>query len=259
MIFHNKTAGAAAGTPEDTFSIPVNEDFTNMSKIRDIGRWHVTNFVKFVSESVSPGAIILDAGAGECAYKRYFSHCEYVSVDLAIGEDRWNYNNLNYIAPLDNLPFDDASFDAILNTQVLEHLEYPRLAVKELFRVLKPGGKLFLTAPMAHEEHQVPYDFFRYTSYGLKSICDQAGFSEIIITPMGGMFTRWAYEIPRIMSLFPSAGIKKGKIKFKGFVLLPLRLVCFLAVRLTQMVFLWIDQLDKEKKFPFGWSLIAQK
>jgi len=270
VTFHNNTTGAAAGTPEDNLSRPgfyfkesqaikLNDDFVNMSRIRDIGRWYVTSFVKFVSESVPPGAIILDAGAGECTYKRNFSHCKYLSVDLAIGEDRWNYNNLDYIAPLDNLPFDDASFDAILNTQVLEHLEYPREAVKELFRVLKPGGRLFLTAPMAHSEHQVPYDFFRYTSYGLKSICEQAGFSEIRITPMGGMFTRWAYEIPRIISLFPSAGIKTGKFKFKGFVLLPFRLVCFLAVRITQMVFLSIDQFDKEKKFPFGWTLIAQK
>lgn len=261
LTFRNHTVGAAAaaGASEEPQAFNPKEDFINRPRIRDIGRWHVTNFVKFASESLPAGTSILDAGAGECAYKEYFSHCEYVSVDLAIGEDRWNYNNLDYIAPLDNLPFADASFDAVLSTQVLEHLEYPREAVKELFRVLKPGGKLFLTAPMAHSEHQAPYDFFRYTSYGLKSICEQAGFGEIIITPLGGLFTRWAYEIPRIIALFPSAGLKKGRIRFKGFMLLPLRGVCFLAVRLTQMGFLCLDRFDKEKKFPFGWSLTAQK
>ena len=270
MTFSNNEVGAAAGMTgtsisraafnfDESKAIKSNEDFINKSRISDIGRWYVTNFVRFVSESLPPGTTILDAGAGECAYQSYFSHCKYISADLAVGDNKWDYSNLDYIAPLDNLPIDDASFDAILCTQVLEHLEYPREAVKELFRVLKPGGKLFLTVPMAHSEHQVPYDFFRYTSYGLKSICEHAGFGKIIITPLGGLFTRWAYEIPRIISLFPSAGIKTGKIKFKGFVLLPLRLVCFIAIRITQTVFLSIDHFDKEKKFPFGWSLIAQK
>lgn len=240
--------GTCLETPDfrlsDRKDLILFEDFSSKPKIKDIGRWYVTKFVESVSQSLPPGTSILDAGAGECAYKKYFSHCKYVSVDLAIGEDNWNYNNLDYIAPLDNLPLDDNSFDAVLCTQVLEHLERPGEAVKELYRVLKPGGKLFLTAPMAHNEHQVPYDFYRYTSYGLKSICEHAEFHEIMIIPFGGMFTRWAYEIPRIISLFPSAGIKSGKLQFKGFVLLPLRAGCLLVVRIVQKIFLILDRFD---------------
>ncbi|MCG8402009.1 MAG: methyltransferase domain-containing protein [Firmicutes bacterium] len=258
MTGHDQTK-EAAGKTQGALGGNTGKDFVTASKIRDAGRWYVTNFVKLVSAGVPPGASILDAGAGECAYKGYFAHCRYVSVDLAVGEAGWDYSHLDYIAPLDDLPFADASFDAVLSTQVLEHLEYPRAAAKEMFRVLKPGGKLYLTAPMAHCEHQEPYDFFRYTSYGLKSIFEQAGFKQIAIAPLGGLFTRWAYEMPRIMLLFPSAGLKKGRINLKGLMFLPLRAVCFLAVRLTQALFLSVDGLDKQKKFPLGWSLIAQK
>lgn len=267
MVVNNDNIAKMPGTSpmardfslSDAQNLKLNEDFSTKPKLQDIGRWYVTNFVRSVSVSLPPGTSILDAGAGECAYKKYFSHCNYVSVDLAIGEEKWNYNNLDYIAPLDNLPFDDASFDAILCTQVLEHLEWPRKVVKELFRVLKPGGKLFLTAPMAHDEHQAPYDFFRYTTFGLKSICEHAGFNKILIMPFGGMFTRWAYEISRILFFFTSSGIISGKIRIKGIVFLPLKSVCLLAVRVVQQILLTLDRFDKIKNFPFGWSLIAQK
>ncbi|MCG9969087.1 class I SAM-dependent methyltransferase [Pelotomaculum terephthalicicum JT] len=270
MTSRDDTISSMLKLPEDTIEKPdfsltgaqfneLNEDFINKPKMKDIGRWHVTRFVKTVSEILPYGTIILDAGAGECAYKKFFSHCKYISVDLAVGEEKWNYHNLDYIAPLDDLPFDDSSFEAILCTQVLEHLERPGEAVKELYRVLKPSGKLFLTAPMAHKEHQVPYDFYRFTSFGLESICKDAGFDEITITPFGGMFTRWAYEIPKILSFIPGAGIRTGKLRFKGIIFLPLKVICLLIVRLIQISFLFIDRFDRAKDYPFGWSLTAQK
>lgn len=126
---------------------------------------------------------MLDAGAGECAYKHLFDPCEYKSIDLGIGDSDWDYRNLDYIAPLDAMPIGDATFDAVLCTQVLDHLKNPQECVKEMNRVLKPGGYLFLTVPMSQEEHQVPYDFFRYTSYGLRHICSEAGFKEMEIIP----------------------------------------------------------------------------
>lgn len=237
----------------------VYEDFTTRSKIEDIGRWYVTQFVKLVSEGLPSEALILDAGAGECAYKRYFPHCKYVSVDLAVGEDSWNYKNLDCVAALDNLPFEEGSFDAILCTQVLEHLEWPRESVKEFHRILKPGGRLFLTVPMAHKEHQVPYDFFRYTSFGLKSICKHAEFNQIEITPLGGMFTRMAYELPRTMSVFPVSGFRNGQLRLKDIILLPLKIVCLIAIRVAQMALLGMDRFDKIRNDPFGWSAIARK
>lgn len=237
----------------------LNEDFSNRSKLSDVGRWFVNNFVKQVAVEVPRGSLILDAGAGECVYKKHFSHCDYKAVDLAVGEQLWNYQNLDYIAPLDKLPIDNESFDAVLCTQVLEHLERPRESVQEFHRVLKKGGKLYLTAPMAHTEHQTPYDFFRYTSFGLRSILTEAGFKQFSIEPFGGMFTRWAYELPRALSVFPSLRSPSGAISAKGIAFFPLKASSYAAIRASQSLLLMLERFDKEKNDPFGWSVIAIK
>lgn len=237
----------------------INEDFSKRTKIQDVGRWYINRFVENVAQSLPANASILDAGAGECVYKRFFPHCNYMAIDLAVGESRWNYANLDYIAPLHEMPIDDGTFDALLCTQVLEHLEWPRESIKEMYRVLKPGGKLYITAPMAHPEHQSPHDFFRYTSYGLESICRHAGFHDIKITPFGGLWARWAYELPRGLSIFPAAGLRTKRYNVVGIILLPGRLATLVITRLLQNIFLWLDRFDKIKDDPFGWACVATK
>ena len=235
------------------------DDFSARSKLREIGRWHVTRFVRDVARGLPPGSRMLDAGAGECAYKEFFPAIRYVSIDAALGDPSWNYHDLNSVGALHALPFKDSSFDAILCTQTLEHLEWPRESVTEFFRVLTPTGMLYLTAPMAHHEHQAPYDFFRYTSFGLDSICRRAGFTKVQITPFGGTFTRMAYELSRVLSIFPSAGIKRGNPQWKGILWLPVRAVLLIPIRLLQLVLLAFDGLDRKRDYPFGWGVIAQK
>jgi ubiquinone/menaquinone biosynthesis C-methylase UbiE len=237
----------------------MNEDFSKRSKLSDIGRWYVNRHVTELARRLVPGTKILDAGAGECVYKPFFSHCEYKAIDLAVGENRWDYSHLDYVGPLHEMPIPDETFDAVLCTQVMEHLEWPRESVREMFRVLKAGGKLYITVPMAHSEHQVPYDFFRYTSFGLRSVCKHAGFAETVVTPFGGVFTRWAYELPRILSVFPGSGGRSGKLNIMGLLLLPLRALTFVGVRVTQALLLWLDRFDKQRDFPFGWACEATK
>ena len=239
--------------------LELRDDFTRHGKLEDLGRWYVTRFVSEVASALPARTRILDAGAGECAYKHLFNHCRYTSVDLAVGDPSWNYRNLSHVAPLDNLPFAEGSFDAVLCTQVLEHLEEPLSCLKEIFRVLEPGGTLFLTAPMAQGEHQVPYDYFRYTSFGLRSLLTRAGFQSIDIKPFGGMFVRWAYELPRAMTLFPGTGLLSGRPSIKGILLLPPKVLCTLTIPVAQSVLLLLDRFDRSKSDPFGWALTAVK
>lgn len=239
--------------------MPPRDDFTKFPKLADVGRWHINNFVQRVSAEIPAGSSVLDAGAGECAYKKYFTHCDYKAVDLAVGNENWAYEHLDYVSALDKLPIPDATFDAVLCTQTLEHLEYPRECVAELSRVLKPGGKLYLTAPMSHPEHQMPYDFFRYTSFGLKSVVSKAGFQTIELLPFGGIFTRWAYELPRALDVFPPVHVNGGSLSARGLLFSPLKLVSKIAVRAAQSCLLLAEPLDKKKDDPFGWYLIATK
>ena len=230
----------------------IRDDFINMPKMADLARYCVTDFVKSVAARLPSDTLLLDAGAGECAYKELFKHCNYKSVDLAIGENAWHYEHLDYVAPLDNLPIENDSFDAVLCTQVLEHLQKPAESVKEMHRVLKKGGYLFLTAPMAQNEHQTPYDYFRYTSFGLKYLCEAAGFKEVDVQPMGGMFYRWAYELPRTYMLIPKTGINR-------LIFFPFRVFYYFFIRLFKIVFVALDRFDKKSNDPWGWKVIARK
>ena len=88
-----------------------------------------------------------------------------------------------------DIPADSDSFDCVLSTAVLEHLEEPAAALKEAFRVLKPGGYGLYTAPFFWHLHEEPRDFFRYTRYGLDYLFRDAGFTVEKIEPMSGFVT----------------------------------------------------------------------
>ncbi|MBA3845213.1 MAG: class I SAM-dependent methyltransferase [Planctomycetes bacterium] len=232
----------------------INEDFTRRSKILDVGRWYITRFVEGVAASLPARTLLLDAGAGESAYKRFFAHCDYRAADLAVGESRWNYANLDYICPLDKIPVADATFDAILCTQVLEHVEFPRACMSEMARVLKPGGRIFVTVPMSQAEHQTPYDFFRYTSFGLRSLFTEAGFEVESVVAFGGRYARLAYELP---AAFPT--LDRFNWSLRHFVTLPIRLPMHVLVRCAQAVLLLLDRRDSASKYPLGWGAVATR
>lgn len=238
--------------------ISTNEDFSNIPELSGM-RWYVTRFVKKVAESVPAGTLLLDAGAGECAYKHFFKHCRYYASDLAVGDGAWNYRNLDAISRLDRISFRDSSFDAVLCTQVLEHLDAPQESVNEFYRILKKNGKIFITAPMSQFEHQQPYDFFRYTSFGLKSILEKTGFRNIRVEPFGGLFVKLAYELPRINSIFPNSGLRSGRVYPKGLFWLPLKMSNAVLIRALQSLFLRLDRFDKAKIDTIGWSVTAEK
>jgi SAM-dependent methyltransferase len=230
-------------------------------QLKDLGTFSVREFVAESAASLQPKSRILDAGAGQCTYKPFFKHCDYVAVDIGVGDSTWDYSHLDIIAPLDRLPVADASFDAILCTEVLEHLDKPEESLRELCRVLKPDGRLFLSVPFFHHEHQVPYDFFRYTSFGLKHLLQKAGFrtESIVIRPVGGVFKRWSYELTSLFELFPGIRVGRRLTNFQDLILLPFRGALLLLIRSVQALLLLLDPLDKSQKASLGWHVIAKK
>ncbi len=167
----------------------------------------IEDAVEAFAASLKPGVRILDAGAGEGNYKRYFGKHRYVGLDLGIGDAAWNYSRLDVIADLENLPFPDASFDACINIVTLEHVSDPRRVLGEIARSLKPGGRLLLAAPLEWEEHQQPHDYFRYTRYGLEHLLGGAGFSDISIVPVGGIFRLISRRLLNALQFFPGPAI----------------------------------------------------
>lgn len=125
---------------------------------------------------------LLDVGSGRS--RRYASVCtnvtSYKTMDVS------DAGKPDIVGSAEAIPCDDASFDSVLCTQVLEHVPHPVKVIQEIYRVLKPGGQCLLTAPQWNELHEIPHDYFRYTCYGLRTLFEDAGFKVEHIEQRGG-------------------------------------------------------------------------
>ena len=122
---------------------------------------------------------------------------------LGIGDSAWSYTRLDAVADLLHLPFTDNTFDAALNVVTLEHVTDPARVISELFRCLRPGGRLLLVTPLEWEEHQQPHDYFRYTRYGLEYLTARAGFAGVDVYPVGGFFRLLSRRLLNSIQFFP--------------------------------------------------------
>jgi glycosyltransferase involved in cell wall biosynthesis/SAM-dependent methyltransferase len=166
---------------------PVSADLQRFTDALPWTRQPILDFVQDVAAAVPAGARVLDVGAGEAPYRELFEHAEYVTSD-------WTHSvhpgarAVDIVGPADDLPVDDESFDHVLLTEVLEHTADPTGVVRELHRILRPGGELHMTTPFVWELHELPFDFFRYTPWGLERILRAAGFAAVDIAPRNDIF-----------------------------------------------------------------------
>jgi SAM-dependent methyltransferase len=195
------------------------------------------------SSELPPGALVLDAGAGEMSHARFFSKQRYIGVDLAVGDASWDYGKLHAIADLTALPFRDASFDASINIVTLEHVREPACALREIARTLKPGGRLLLIVPHEWEVHQAPHDYFRYTRHGVAYLLDRAGFHDHRILAAGGYFR------------LCSRRLLNGLQFFKG----PWFLLAALFLVPPALIVPWFDSLDHDRNFTLGYICSAKR
>jgi SAM-dependent methyltransferase len=154
----------------------------------NINRHRIGLFVRRAAAGIPPGARVLDAGAGEGRYRECFARHRYVSADLAVGDAGWDYSDLTTVCDLHRLPYRRGCFDAVVATQVLEHLLEPGRFLAEVRAVLRAGGTLYLTAPLCFREHQAPHDYWRFTRHGLRHLLVTAGLRVVSIEPQGGYF-----------------------------------------------------------------------
>ncbi len=126
----------------------------------------------------------IDFGAGSAKYKNIIQpHTNaYTTFDMMAGE------HIDVVGDALNPPFLDETFDTIISTQMLEHVEKPWVVVHHMRRILKPGGTCIVTAPFLVPYHADPYDFFRYTTSGMKSLFINEGFSIIACEGYGNTF-----------------------------------------------------------------------
>jgi SAM-dependent methyltransferase len=227
-----------------------------VSEKLDVHLWETNRLLAQAQRELPPGARLLDAGSGEGQYRHTFEHTRYTGVDLAVGDRTWDYSGLDTQADLSRLPFADDSFDAAVCFQVLEHVNEPAQVIAEIGRTLRPGGRFYLSAPMAWHQHQKPHDFFRYTSYGFTHLIEKAGMRVVEMRPWGGYFWFLSFNFQMMHDrLFPRGDDDLAYL-LKLPLILPVYLVFFL---LLPLLLFYLDRLDRVKDHTLGWACIAEK
>ncbi len=174
---------------------------------------NLRRFLKSASNFCTPSMVVLDISAGECRYRAFFKHAQYVAIDSLVGDENWNYDNLDIVGDALNLPILPESVDVCLNTVSLEHYSDPFQAFKEFARVLKPGGTLFLYSPFADYEHQIPNDYFRVTRYGLAHLCESNSLAVKSLRPSNSIFETALDLIDMTVQMLPDPEAREKLLK----------------------------------------------
>ena len=146
---------------------------------------------------------LLDLGCGKVPlYAAYAAHVDDVTcVDWAPGE------HIDLPCDLSQpLPFDDARFDTIVLSDVLEHMPEPELVWREMTRVLRPGGKVIMNVPFYYSVHAHPHDYYRYTGFALERFVKINGLNLICLLPVGGLVEILADLFAKAFSKLPLIG-----------------------------------------------------
>jgi len=144
---------------------------------------HLVQSLRHASEAYASG-LLLDVGCGGRPYETMFQ--SYVEGYTGVDTPASTLSRADTAAVAAHLPFTDCTFDTVLCTEVLEHLSTPAACIDEMARVLRPGGHLILTTPQMWPLHEEPYDFFRFTRYGLAYLCRSAHLDVVEVRCHGG-------------------------------------------------------------------------
>ncbi|HDY89611.1 MAG TPA: class I SAM-dependent methyltransferase, partial [bacterium] len=214
-----------------------------------------TNPFYFSAKSLSKGlsqvsdfgkGILLDVGCGSKPYKLLFRHVKsYIGMDLPSSP---KVANLDLYGNGYHLPFANESADSILCTEVLEHVNNPKLILLEIARVLKPEGHLILTVPEIWGAHDLPNDFWRFTQQGISNLTKSSGLEPVILRKTGGTFAMAGQRISSLLYYRHGEGKKK-----------PLLYMTTLLCGLIQTVFIAMDILYQHEGNTLRHIIVAKK
>ena len=122
---------------------------------------------------------VLDVGCGQKPYQSLFQSTEHIGLDIDVSGHEHTNEQIDVYYDGKIFPFEDEKFDSVICNQVLEHVATPEVTLSEIHRTLKPQGYILLTVPFLADEHEQPFDYYRYSSFGMKHLLEAHNF-EII-------------------------------------------------------------------------------
>lgn len=212
--------------------------------------------------AITPGQRILDAGAGELQYKKFASHLNYISQDFGqydgVGDSSglhvgsWDNSKVDIFCDITKIPERDASFDAIMCIEVLEHLPSPIDALREFSRLLRPGGKLVLTAPFASLTHFAPYHYYSgFNRYFYRKWLEHFNFKIVELVPNGNFFEYLCQELRRLRFVSKKYTQKRNSLNIFE--------LCALWVLLKALKRRSNNNIGSEEILCYGYHVIAIK
>lgn len=193
---------------------------------------------------------LLDVGCGVKPYRCLFNSPRYIGLDIDSELTRKRgiadvfYDGAHF-------PLRDGEFESVLCNQVLEHVFTPDAFLQEVHRVMRPGGKLLLTVPFLWDEHEQPFDYARYSSFGLRALLERNGFRIIehrkLLADASVLFQ---LGIAYLWKVFPGTSPMRN-LFFTAVFVAPLTLLGILAgCLLPRNPDLFLDQLVVAEKLP---------
>jgi SAM-dependent methyltransferase len=189
--------------------------------------------------------LVLEIGAGNNYLNQIFNgiYSEWISLDYDIRNDSIDLQGDGQM-----LPIKSELLDTIISIDVLEHVPDPEKFVHELFRVLKPGGVVILSTPFFFWLHEEPFDYFRFSKYGLRSIFERHGFNVISVEAVAGIVSIGG----SLVSILLTKVFKFSKMLLK--------IIYFINKKLQLNILFPLDKIiDKRKRFAQGHYIVAQK
>ena len=189
--------------------------------------------------------VLVDIGCGEKPYRSIFS--PYVTQHIGVDQYESPHGTqfVDIIGSAYETTLDDAICDVVLCTEVLEHLEEPKVALEEMHRILKPGGIVILTVRFLWPIHEAPRDFYRYAEYGLKYLFEQTGFKILELQPLSGYIVTFAQLSTYFLKRFQ-----------RGFLLRTLGRLFNWGLQYFALI---LNTFDKSTNFTNHYGLVAQK
>jgi len=184
--------------------------------------------------------ILLDVGCGQRRHAHLFTPRveRYIGLDYpAVSEGIW-------------------AVDTVLCTQVLEHVPEPARMTAEIARVLRPGGHALITVPQEWGLHQEPFDFYRFTRYGLAYLAEKAGLEVVFIHNRGGF---WAMLAQRWSAFLYDATCRPLRRRGHRAAFVLTAMVILPWVALTQLVGLGLDRIHHVRENTLGYVMVARK
>ena len=177
------------------FTNLLKETYNGKTIARTLFNWGISKHVKNIS------GVVIDLGGGKNpSYERFWQIKPEKFIRVDINEKA----EPDVIADLNEpLPFPDNYTDVVFLFSVIYILKDPTQVFKEIYRILKPGGRLFLTSPFIFNEAKEPTDYWRLTSEALEKLLKESRFNNFFIEPIGERFSAAVYLISPFLFFWP--------------------------------------------------------